>query len=56
MLLMQFLQLDTLARNIRQVFRNFITDIRPSGRQQIHFYHRVAVVFECAGRHKPLAL
>lgn len=44
MLLVQALELLRLARDVGQDLRDLVGDVGPPRRQQVHFYHGVAVV------------
>jgi len=51
---MQFFQFLRFGGNVGEVFCYLVGDVGPAGREQVHFYHGVAVVFECAGGHETL--
>lgn len=56
MLLVELVQLARLLRNVGEGFGDFVLDIEPARRQQIHLNHSIAVVFVGTRGHEPLAL
>src|ERR1700733_512122 len=49
MLLVKLVQLCRLQSNILQYISNFVLNIHPSWRKQIHFDYCVSIVLECSG-------
>jgi hypothetical protein len=48
MLLVQALQSLAASRNVCKQLGDFVRDVGPAGRQEIHLDHGVAIILECA--------
>lgn len=45
-----------LLRSVREQLRHFVLHVDPARREEVHFYHCVAVIFEAALADEPSAL
>jgi hypothetical protein len=52
MFLVQLLQLLRFRGNASEELSHFVADVGPAGREKVHFYYGIAVVFECGRGHE----